>query len=137
MVYRAGVVGGRVAVPVVLDSNALLLPFEKNISIEQELTRLLGSYEAIVPEAVLKELATMAALGKGRRKRDAQSALTLAARYRFVNTEAKGDAGVLDVARGLDAVVFSNDKEVRRLAREAGLRTVYLRGMSHLEVEGE
>jgi hypothetical protein len=125
-----------VATAVVLDANALMMPFERNVRIEEELDRLLGSWQAVVPEAVLKELATMAAMAKGKRRLDAKAALTLAARFTMVDTTKRGDAGVLQAARALDAIVFSNDREVRAQARDAGLRTIYLRGGSHLELDG-
>lgn len=127
--------GRLVATPVVLDANALILPFERRVRLDPELERLLGDYEPIVPEAVLKELATLAATGKGATARNAKAALTLATRYKFVDSSGRGDAGVLQVARALDAVLLTNDKELRALARSEGLRTIYLRGKGHLELD--
>lgn len=121
--------------PVVLDANALIMPFERRVRLDPELTRLLGAYEPVVPESVLKELATLAATGTGATARNAKSALTLATRYKFVDAKKRGDAGVLEVARALDAVLLTNDKELRGLARSEGLRTIYLRGKGHLEFD--
>ncbi len=120
---------------VVLDANALIMPFERRVRLDPELTRLLGSYEPVVPESVLKELATLAATGKGATARNAKAALTLATRYKFVDAKKRGDAGVLEVARALDAILLTNDKELRGLARSEGLRTIYLRGKGHLEFD--
>ncbi|PSP40570.1 twitching motility protein PilT, partial [Halobacteriales archaeon QH_10_70_21] len=41
---------------VVLDANALMAPVEVDVRLFEELDRLLGEYEAVVPEAVLAEL---------------------------------------------------------------------------------
>lgn len=121
--------------PVVLDANALIMPFERRVRLDPELTRLLGSYEPVVPESVLKELATLAATATGATARHAKAALSLATRYKFVNAKKRGDAGVLEVTRALDAVLLTNDKELRGLARSEGLRTIYLRGKGHLEFD--
>lgn len=121
--------------PVVLDANALIMPFERRVRLDPELTRLLGSYEPVVPESVLKELATLAATATGATARNAKAALTLATRYTFVDAKKRGDAGVLEVTRALDAVLLTNDKELRGLARAEGLRTIYLRGKAHLELD--
>ena len=46
---------------VVLDTNALMAPVEVGVRTFEELDRLLGEYEALVPEAVLAELDRLAA----------------------------------------------------------------------------
>src|SRR5207247_5187201 len=57
---------------VVLDANALLLPFQFRVNLEAELRRLLGEHEILVPSAVLDELK-----GLARSLREARSALKL------------------------------------------------------------
>ena len=41
---------------IVLDANALLMPFQFNIHIDQELRRLFGDIPVVVPSSVLGEL---------------------------------------------------------------------------------
>lgn len=123
---------------VVLDTNALMVPFELGLRIEDELDRLLGSYDAIVPEAVLEELATIAATDKGRRARNAKAALAYATRFRFVRmsgTKKSGDAAVLAAARAEGAFVLTNDKELMRRVLASGLGVIWVKGKSRLVVE--
>ena len=41
---------------VILDTNALLMPFERRLNIDLELQRLLGTERAVFPERLLGEL---------------------------------------------------------------------------------
>jgi rRNA-processing protein FCF1 len=121
--------GGRIAV--VTDANALMMPFQFSINIDLELARLLGGFEIIVPSSVIVELKRVAVEQKAS---DAKGALKLAAKYRTLNVAGTGDDAVLAAAVELGAVLLTNDAGLRRRAREAGLRTVCLRGRSHLEM---
>ncbi len=117
--------------PVVLDANALMMPFQFSINIDIELERLLGSFEMVVPSSVIVELERVAAVQKAS---DAKGALKLAQKYRMHEVAGTGDDAVLAAACELGAVLLTNDAGLRRRAREAGLRTVCLRGRSHLEL---
>jgi rRNA-processing protein FCF1 len=121
--------GGRIAV--VTDANALMMPFQFSINIDLELARLLGSFEIIVPSSVIVELRRVAVEQKAS---VAKGALKLAAKYRTHKVNGTGDDAVLAAAVELGAVLLTNDAGLRRRAREAGLRTVCLRGRSHLEI---
>ena len=116
---------------VVLDANALMMPFQFSINIDIELERVLGSFEMVVPSSVIVELKRVAVEQKAS---EAKGALRLAAKYRTLKVEGRGDDSVLAAARELGAVLLTNDAGLRRRAREAGLRTVCLRGRSHLEL---
>ena len=54
---------------VVLDSSAIFMIFEYSINLEQELLRLLGSYEVVVPSKIIKELKFLCEKGKGKQKK--------------------------------------------------------------------
>ena len=116
---------------VVLDANALMMPFQFSINIDLELERLLGAFEMVVPSSVIVELKRVAAEQKAS---EANGALRLAARCRTHAIEGTGDDAVLAAAVGLGAVLLTNDAGLRRRARVAGLRTICLRGRSHLEL---
>lgn len=120
---------------VVLDANALLIPFESRIRIEEELVRLLGPVEGLVPEAVLQELARIAATARGQRAANAKLALSLSRRFSYRPSEAAADAAVLELARRENAYVFTNDKELLRKAIERKLPVIRVKGQSHLIVE--
>src|SRR5467141_4429498 len=70
---------------VVLDANALLLPFQFRVNLEAELRRLLGDHEIFIPSPVMDELR-----GLAKSVREARGGLRLAARFRVV--EAPGNA---------------------------------------------
>ncbi len=126
-------------VRVILDTNALLLPFQFRINIDQELQRLLGDHEVIVPDFIYHELAHLAPTVKF-----GPAALRLAAKYPRCETaydyhpdalkqrDATVDDAMLALAGELDAVVVTNDRELRQRLHEAGISTIGLRSRSHL-----
>jgi rRNA-processing protein FCF1 len=118
------------ATKVVLDTNALLMPFQFKINLDIELERLLGSFEAFVPSSVLDELA------KTKPKGLAKAARALASKYKIFETDEKGDAAILAVAERLNAVVVTNDKELGSKLKALGLPVVSLRSRSRLVLSG-
>jgi len=116
---------------VVVDANALMMPFQFSLNIDLELERLLGSFEMVVPSSVLVELKRVAVEQKASQ---AKGALKLSAKYRTHPTAGTGDDAVLAAAVELGAILLTNDTGLRRRAREAGLRTICLRSRSHLEL---
>jgi rRNA-processing protein FCF1 len=116
---------------VLLDANALMMPFQFSVDIEGELTRLLGKYEIAVPSSVLEELRRLA-----RTKREARAALRLAERYTVIQTTGRRDPALLKLARELGAAVLTNDKRLREQLRSAGIPVIFLRGRSQLDGEG-
>jgi rRNA-processing protein FCF1 len=121
--------GGRTVV--VIDANGLMMPFQFSINIDIELSRLLGGFEIVVPSSVVVELKRVAVEQKAS---GAKGALKLAEKYRTHRIDGTGDDAVLAAAVELGAVLLTNDAGLRRRAREAGLRTICLRGRSHLEL---
>ena len=120
---------------VLLDANALLLPFETGVRIEPELERLFGRYEVVVPESVMTELAKIAAEAKGARASNARMALSLAARYSYVANTGTGDGAVLSAAKNQGAFLFTNDRVLLKRAIAEGVGVVRLKGGGHLIVE--
>ena len=116
---------------VVVDANALMMPFQFSLNIDLELERLLGSFEMVVPSSVIVELRRVASEQKASA---AKGALRLAEKYSVHPVPGTGDDAVLAAAMKLGAFLLTNDAGLRRRAREAGLRTVCLRGRSHLEL---
>jgi len=123
-----------VASRVVLDTNGLLMPFETGIRLERELERLLGTFEILVPEAVMTELGIIAATAKGRRRDNAKAALSLA-KYTYRKSPPEGDRAILAVARQEGALLLTNDRELIREAMKAGIGVVRMKGKGHLIVE--
>lgn len=113
---------------VVLDTNALLMPFEFKMNLDLELANLFGEFEAYVPGPVIGEL-------KRSDSKYAQVALKLAGKYIRYETSTQGDAGVLEVAKALGAMVVTNDYILRRKMRQEGVRAVFLRSRKRLVIE--
>ncbi len=116
---------------VVLDTNALLLPFQFRVNLEAELRRLLGDPEIYVPSPVLEELK-----GLARSVREARAALKLAGKFRIVEVPGDADDAVLEAASRLKAVVVSNDAALLRRLKAARIPRIFLRSRSHLVAEG-
>jgi len=116
---------------VILDANALLLPFQFRVNLEAELRRLLGEPDIYVPSPVLNELK-----GLVRSVREARGALKLAGRFRVFDVEGAADDAVLEAASKLNAAVVSNDAALLRRLKDARIPRIFLRSQSHLVVEG-
>lgn len=113
---------------VVLDTNALLMPFEIRINLDIALRDLLGDARCVVPGPLVGEL-------KHLDHKFSKAALELARRYDIVQTEASGDDAVIEAALSLKAYILTNDKELRARARIHGIPLIYLRSGTHLVLE--
>jgi rRNA-processing protein FCF1 len=116
---------------VVLDTNALMMPFQFSVNMDSELDRILGAYELVVPSSVIEELGNVE---REQRASEARAALRLAARYRCHPVKGRGDDAVLAAAVELGAILLTNDAVLRKRALAAGLRTICMRGKGHLEL---
>lgn len=106
------------------------MPFQFRVNIDRELSRLFGEVPVLVPSAVLEELSRLD-------QPEAKSALALARKYSIVETEERGDDGVLDVALRTDAVVVTNDKDLIARLKAARVGIVRLRQRRYLIFEGQ
>jgi len=110
---------------IVLDANALLMPFQFKVNLDRELKRLFGETPVLVPSSVLGELANTL-------DKNAKAALALARKYHIAETELSGDDAVLDVAVKNDAAVVTNDRELIRRLRAQGIPVIRLRAERYL-----
>jgi len=116
---------------VVLDANALMMPFQFGLNIDAELSRLLGKYEAVVPSSIRSELKRLAA-----RSAAAKAALRLAEKFTTFKTTAEGDQSIIEAAKTLRAIVVTNDSELLETLEAEGIPRIRLRSRSHLVIEG-
>jgi rRNA-processing protein FCF1 len=120
---------------VVFDSSAILMLFEYSINLNQELIRLLGSYEIVVPSKIVEELKVLSEKGKGKKKQLAKPALKLIENYKIVfDKSEKADDAVLNIAKKLNGVVFSNDKELKDRAKKEKIKTIFMRNKKYLMI---
>ena len=115
---------------VVLDTNALLMPFEIGLNIDLAVRNVLGDVRMVVPEPLMGEL------GRSKNK-FAKAAIKLAQKYEIVPTENMGDYAVLELAVRTEGVVLTNDRELRSRLRTLKIPTMYLRSGTHLVLEEE
>jgi rRNA-processing protein FCF1 len=114
---------------IVLDANALLMPFQFKLNIDHELKRLFGDIEVFVPSSVLGELANVT-------DKNGKAALSLARKYHIVETEMRGDDAVLHVAEERSGAVLTNDKELISRLRERHIPIIRLRAERYLVTDG-
>ncbi|MBR2254895.1 MAG: twitching motility protein PilT [Candidatus Methanomethylophilaceae archaeon] len=113
---------------VVLDTNALLMPFEIRINLDLALSDLLGEARIVVPGPLVGEL-------KHLEHKSARAALALARKYEIIPTDARGDDSVIELARKTGGYVLTNDKELRRRLRKERVPIICLRSGTHLEID--
>ena len=117
---------------VIVDTNALILPFSHGLNISSELRRLVGEHEIVVPEPLLGELKKLASSDK-----NAKAALSLAMKCRIAKTNKSGDESVLELAEVLGGVILSNDREIIGRARANHIKIIRLKEGCHLEFDNE
>lgn len=117
---------------VLLDTNALMMPFQFSINIDEELGRLLGLFEIRIPSKVFHELK---ALAKSNPTAKSAMALLRARRWPVDEVEGSGDEAVVNHAVKARAIVVTNDAELRRALRLNGVPTIYLRSRRKLEFD--
>jgi rRNA-processing protein FCF1 len=117
---------------IVLDTNMLLLIADGINIFEQIEEQLLAKPEYIVLKPVMRELEKLIARGKPLLRRKAQLALEIARKYcRIIDVEEKPGEKVDDIilryAVENNALVATNDKELRKKLRRNGIPEIYLR----------
>jgi len=127
-------------VKVILDSNFLLVPFQFRLDIFEELNNLLGKAEPIILSTTMEELKKMAEKKTAKRRMQFSAALKLAERCKILEVKKQAsesyDDAILRIASNLKIPVATNDAELRKRLRKAGLATIYLRQKARLTVEG-
>jgi len=113
---------------VILDTNALLMPFELNLNLDILVNDVLGDSHMVVPEPLLGELARS-------KNKYAKVASMLARKYEIVPAVAKGDDSVIEVALRIGGIVLTNDRDLRSRLRKLGVPLLYLRSGTHLILE--
>ncbi|MBP1922674.1 rRNA-processing protein FCF1 [Halorubrum alkaliphilum] len=130
-----------------LDASALMAPVEANVRLFEELDRLLGTYETVVPGSVLSELEGLAS-GAGTAATAASVGEDLATRARTVEVDDSEEAGEIDdggdtyaddalvaLARtGRVDYVVTNDRPLIERVLDADTPVICLRGRNTLAI---
>jgi len=121
---------------VVLDTNALMMPVETDVRLFDEVERLLGEVEFVVPAAVVAELEKLAADGQGEAATAASVGRDLADRCTVRETGAAyADDAVVELA-GSPSVTHAvtNDAPLAERLLDAGVSVLSLRGKNKLGI---
>ena len=120
---------------VILDSSAILMLFEYSVNLEDEIAHLIGKFKIVIPSPIVNELKFLSESGDGKKRQKAKAALGLVKRYEIVDTEGSGDDSILNLAKKINGIVVTNDKELRRRIKDLSLRVIFLRGKKKLVLE--
>jgi hypothetical protein len=121
---------------VLMDANGLMMPVESNVRVFEELDRVLGPHDRLVPRAVLDELDGLAG-GRGAAGVAASVGADLASdRCRAIEHAADdADDACVELAEGQACdLVLTNDRPLRDRVLEVGVPVVGLRGTDTLAV---
>ena len=134
---------------IILDSNALFMPFQFNLNLDSEFSRLFGDYEIIIPQCIISELR-----GLARTEKFGSSALQLALNksqphwYSDFESELnsrlddtpelpeknKTDQLLIKIAKEINGIVVTNDKALLSQLYAEGIRTISLYGKKYLKL---
>lgn len=121
---------------VALDTSGLMMPVECDVRVFDELSRLLGDFDCVVPRAVHDELAKLSQ-GASQEAIAASVGADLADdRCRTLETESEAsyaDDVLVELADEFDYVV-TNDGPLRQRLLEAGVSVIHIRGRNKLEI---
>lgn len=113
-----------------------MMLFEFSIDLEKELTRLLGNYHIVIPTPIVKELEFLSENGMGKKKMKAKASLKLIKKYDTIDVnEEDGDNSILELAKKVNGIVITNDRELRNRLKEISLLVVFLRAKKKLAIE--
>jgi rRNA-processing protein FCF1 len=119
---------------VALDTSALMMPVECDIRVFEEIERLVGEFECVVPEAVCDELAKLSDGGSAEAVAASVGADLAAERCRTVEHEASyADDVFVELADEFDYVV-TNDGPLKKRLLDAGAPVIHIRGQNKLAI---
>lgn len=126
---------------VILDSNALFVPFQFKIDIFEELKTLLKrNYVPILLSPVKRELEKIAEKSSPKMRKEASYALKLAEKCKLVEinieTASSPDDAIFYMAHEWKCPVFTNDGELKKRLRDISVPVIYVRQKSRLEIDG-
>lgn len=125
----------------ILDSNALFVPFQFKIDVFEALETLLGrKFEPILLSTIKKELEAVVEKGSPKMRKWASFALRLAEKCTFLEVEEtiveSPDDSIVEMAKKCGCLVFTNDRALRKRLRDISVPTIYVRQKSRLEIDG-
>jgi rRNA-processing protein FCF1 len=126
---------------IILDTNFLFVPFQFHLDIFEEFDRLIGQrVEPLLLSSTFKEIQKLIKSRSVKKSKQALLGLKLAEKCRIVKIERQNDESnddvILRAAVEMKCAVATNDRELRKRLRNAGVSVVFLRQKSTLDVDG-
>ncbi|MFX1509786.1 MAG: PIN domain-containing protein [Promethearchaeota archaeon] len=127
-------------IQVLLDTNFLLLPFQRQIDIYEEIPRLLGGQvQFLILPQILTELKWLKTKASAKDKIAVKSTMTMISQHcQIVENlppaiqDLDADSALLRLAQETGAIVATNDSELRRKLVNQGSRAIFLRKLAVL-----
>jgi rRNA-processing protein FCF1 len=131
--------GKKRTLKILVDSNALFVPFQFKIDIFEELKTLLNrNFELVLLFPIHEELELIANKDSPKMRKQASSALKLAEKCTLYECGFAGspDDAIVKMAREWNCIVFTNDRELRKRLRNINVPVIYVRQKSRLGIDG-
>lgn len=124
-------------IPIVLDTNFLMVPGLFRVDIQSEIRRLVDvDYKLVVPDKVLLELKTISKKGDLSSKKAARIGLELSRGMEVVKMPGHITDDALYEFSKEGWIVCTNDKELKKRIIDEGGSVIYLRRGGFLELRG-
>lgn len=125
---------------IILDSNFLFLPLQFRMDILEELELTVNrKIEPVLLTPVYQELQKLA-INEKTNRRMSEMALKYAEKLELSNAQTRAgetvDDTILRIAVEWKCPVATNDRKLRKRLRDMNVTVIYLRGRSHLAIEG-
>jgi rRNA-processing protein FCF1 len=129
------------AIKIILDTNFLFISSKFRLDIFEELNELLDRRaEPVILSSTYRELQKLAHSDSVKMSKQALLGLRLAEKCHIVKVERKdgesNDDLIVRLATEWKSPVATNDRELRKKLRNAGVAVIFLRQKSRLEVDG-
>jgi rRNA-processing protein FCF1 len=115
----------------ILDTNALISPFQFNYNLDVKIAELMPEAKVLVPTCVIRELIALSGRGNWR----AKAALKLAENYPWVSVKGIGDAPIFNLAVNKGWAVMTQDRGLKDQLLSRSIPVVFLRGLGRLEYQ--
>ncbi len=121
-------------VTVAMDTSALMMPVERDVRVFEEIERLVGDFECVVPRAVCEELSKLSDGASEEAVAASVGADLATERCRVVEHEASyADDVLVELAPEFDYVV-TNDGPLKERLLDAGAPVIHIRGRNKLAI---
>ena len=122
----------------VIDTNVLMYVYLAKIDVFEEL-KSAGFYRFYLPDGVIEELKILRDKLSGKYSRAARFALQLVEREKNLEVvEIRGtgtDSALIELSKRKNCVLITNDRDLRKKAKEQGISVGYIREMNRIHVE--